>query len=66
MERDSLIGEAHRKRGVVISNSELVKKRLTDYQGYHNSHPHGSGTFVPGAILDCTVASGIFMTIVKD
>lgn len=32
MERDSLIGEAHRKRGVIISNSELVMKRLTDYQ----------------------------------
>ena len=50
----------YRKRGVIISNSGLVKERSTGYQGYRNSHPYGLGAFVLGAILDCTVASGIF------
>ena len=66
MERASLISGAHRKRGVIISNNELVMERLTGYQGYRNSHPHGLGTFVLDAVLDCIMASGILITITKD
>jgi len=65
MERDFL-SEAHRKRGVIIRNSGLVKEMLTDYQGGRNSNPHGLATFVLDVILDFTVASGIFLTIAKD
>jgi hypothetical protein len=66
IEQDFLISGAHRKRGVIICNSGSVKERLTGIQSYHNSHLHGLGTFILDAILDRTVASGIFITTAKD